>query len=175
VVEDTARRGEEPDQRGDARDALPGVVREAPELDPVERVAVEPAVRHPGTPEADRSLGERVRREAEPAAVADSPRDRAGVEAAVLDVLVEPEREQVVATERRHLLARQQQDVAVPALLAELPGGDRVVVGEEDDVGARPRGGAGDLAHGPGPVGVRRVDVDHAGKVVHGGWVVSMT
>ena len=75
---------------------LPGVVREAPELDPVEGVAVEPAERHAGPLEARRALGERMRGEAEAAGVADRPRDPAGVEAAVADLLVDAEGQVVV-------------------------------------------------------------------------------
>ena len=99
----------------------------------------------------------------------------AGVEPAVAHVLVEAEREVVVAAERRHLLADQQQHVAVPALLAGLLRAERVVVGEQHHVGARPRRGPRDLRHRAGAVRVRRVDVGHAGEVVHGAWVVSKT
>ena len=148
-------------------DALAGVVRGVPELDAVQRVAVEPAERHAGPPEPRRALGERVRGEPEPAGIPHRAGDAARVQAAVPDLRVDPEGEVVVAPERRDLLARQQQHVAVPALLAAPPGLERVVVGEQHDVRPRPRSGARDLGHRAGPVGMGRVKVDHTGEVVH--------
>ena len=167
MVEHAPGRGEEADQRRDAADPLAGVVGEAPQLDAVKRVAVEAAERHAGPLEAHGALGERMRGEAEAARVADRPRDPAGVEAAVADLLVDPERQVVVAPERRDLLARQQQHVAVPALLAAPPRLERVVIGEQHHVGLRAGRRPRDLGHRPGPVRVRRVQVDHAGEVVH--------
>ena len=55
VVERARRRREEADQRADPVDLLAGVVREVPQLDPVERVAVEPAERDAGPLEAGAS------------------------------------------------------------------------------------------------------------------------
>ena len=121
----------------------------------------------PGPLEALRPLGERVGGEAEAAGVPHRPRDLARVEAAVPDLRVDPEGEVVVALQRRHLLAGEQQHVAVPALLAVPLRRERVVVGEQHHVGARPRRRARDLPNGPGAVGVRRVEVDHTGEVVH--------
>ncbi len=97
VVEHASGRGEEADHLGDAGEALPGVVGEAPQLDPVKRVAVEPAERHAGSLEAREALRERMRREAEAACVADRSRDAAGVETAVADLLVDAEGQVVVA------------------------------------------------------------------------------
>ena len=81
--------------------------------------------------------------------------------------LIDPERQVVVAPERRDLVARQQQHVAVPALLAAPPRLERVVVGEQHHVRPRPRRRAGDLGHRPGPVRIGRVEMDHTGEVVH--------
>jgi hypothetical protein len=167
MVEHALRRQEEPDQRGDAADLLPGVVGEVPQLDPVEGVAVEAPVRHARPPEARRSLRERVRGEPEPAGVADRSRDRAGVAAAMAHVLLDAEGQVVVAAERRDLIAREQEHVAVPALLPEPPGRERVVVREQYDIRARPRGRAGDLRDRAGPVRMGRVEMDHRGEVVH--------
>jgi hypothetical protein len=82
-------------------------------------------------------------------------------------VVVDAEREIVVTGRGRDLVAREQQHVAVPALLAEPPGGHRVVVREQHDVRAGARRRAGDLGDRPGPVGMGRVEMDHAGEVVH--------
>jgi hypothetical protein len=168
MVEDPPGRGEEADQGRDAADALTGVGGEAPQLDAVHGLAVEAPERHSRALEADRALGERVRREAEAARVPHRARDRARVEAAMADLLVDSEGQVVVAPERRDLLTGQEQDVAVPALLAAPLRLERVVVGQEHHVRPRPRGRARDLGHRPGPVRVRRVDVGHAGEVVHG-------
>ena len=108
-----------------------------------------------------------MRGEAEAARVAHRPRDPAGVEAAVADHLVDAEGQVVVLAERRDLLAGEQEHVAVPALLAAPLGLQRVVVGEQHHVGLRARRRPRDLGHGSGPVGVCRVQVDHAGEVVH--------
>ena len=167
VVEHALRCGEQPDQPGEPVDLLARVVGEVPELDAVERLAVEGAIRHPGPPEPDRALGERVRREPEAARVAHRPRDRARVQAAAAHVVVDAERQVVVAPDRRDLVAGEQEHVAVPALLAEPPRSHRVVVCEQHDVRAGARGRSRDLGHGARAVGVRRVEVDHTGQVVH--------
>ena len=52
----------------------------------------------------------------------------------VVDLVVHPEGEAVVAPRRRHLLAHQQQHAVVPALVAIALGGERVVVGEHHHV-----------------------------------------
>ena len=54
------------------------------------------------------------------------------------DLLVEPEHEQVPRL-RRHLVADEQQHAAAPALLAAPAGLERVVIGEQHAVRARPR------------------------------------
>ena len=117
--------------------------------------------------EAPRALRPRVRCEADPARVGDRPADRVRVEALMVDRLVEPEREQVVAPPRRHLDAREQQHLAVPALLAAPPRLERVVVGQQHDVHLRAPARAGYLPDGAGAVRVGRVQMDHAGEVVH--------
>jgi hypothetical protein len=109
-----------------------------------------------------------VRCEAEAAGGAHRGADAGGVEAGVVDLLVDPEREVVVAPPRRDLLAHEQQDVPVPALLAVALGRERVVVGEQHDVraGAPPR--PRDLPHRARAVRVGGVQMDDAGQVVHG-------
>ena len=106
--------------------------------------------------------------ESEAARIAHSATDAGGVEARVVDLVVEAEGEVVVAPARRDLLAHQHEHVVVPALLAAPLGLERVVVGEEDHVGLGALRGARDLGNGAGPVRVERVEVDHAGQVVQG-------
>jgi hypothetical protein len=72
-----------------------------------------------------------MRGEAEPAGVATARDDPARVQPAVTDFRVDPEREVVVAPERRDLVPRQEQHVAVPALLSAPPRLERVVVGQQ--------------------------------------------
>ena len=169
MIERALRRDDEAQDVADALRRLRGVGDEAPQLDAVQAVAVEPVEGHSlaDALEAPRAPRPRVRREADPARVCDRPADRVCVEALVVDRLVEPEREQVVAPPRRHLDAREQQHVAVPALLAAPPGLERVVVGQQHDVHLRAPARAGDLPDRAGAVRVGRVEMDDAGEVVH--------
>ena len=73
---------------------------------------------------------------------------------------------------RRHLLADEQEHVAVPTLLAVVARRQCVVVGEQNDVDLGLRGRTHDLGHRAGPIGPGRVDVDDTGQVAH---VASMT
>src|SRR5205823_84141 len=112
---------------------------------------VELAERDAGPAEALRAARERMRREAEAAGVGDRAAQLGAGEAAV-DLLVDPECQEVVAIGGGHLLADEDEHIAVPALLAAPLGLERVVVCEEDDVDAGLGRGAGDLRHGAGPV-----------------------
>ena len=87
----------------------------------------------------------------------------------VVDRLGQPEGEVVVAPVGRHLAADQQQHRAVPSLLAVLRCGERVVVGEQQEVEVVGACCRGDLRHRPGAVRIRRVAVDDAGQLVRGG------
>ena len=83
-----------------------------------------------------RALRERVRREAEAALLLARPRHTSAGERPLFSItVVDPEREVVVLV-RRHLLADEQEHVAVPALLAVVARRERVVVGEEHHVHA---------------------------------------
>ncbi len=73
--------------------------------------------------------------EAEPALRLDRLAHLGRRAALLLDDRVDPEGEVVVLV-RRDLLADQQEDVAVPALLAVIARRERVVVGEQDHVDA---------------------------------------
>ena len=106
--------------------------------------------------------------ESEAARIAHRATDAGGVEALVVDLVVEAEGEVVVAPARGDLLAHKDQHVVVPALLAAPLGLERVVVCEEDHVGVGAPRRARDLGNGPGPVRVERVEVDYAGEVVQG-------
>jgi hypothetical protein len=134
----------------------------------VERVGVERGERHAVTRafEAPRSARERVGRERETAGRADGAQDAVGVEP-VVDLGVHAEGQAVVVPRGRDLLAHQQEHAVVPALVALPLGLERVVIGEHHHVhpGAAP--GPHDLAHRARAVRVKRVQVDHAGQVVH--------
>ena len=103
---------------------------------------------------------------AEPAGRPDRAQDALGVEP-VVDLGVHAEGQAVVAPRGRDLLAHQQEHAVVPALVALAPGLERVVVGEHHHVHPGAAAGPDDLAHGAGAVRVERVQVDHAGQVVH--------
>src|SRR5215211_4159893 len=134
VAERAARHEDEAGDLRDARGALGGVVHEAPELDPVQRLAVESLERHPGGAlKSRRALREGVGREPETARIPHRPADAGSIECPVVDGLVEVEGEVVVAPARRHLLTDQHQDVAVPSLLTAFLGLERVVVREQED------------------------------------------
>ncbi len=106
--------------------------------------------------------------EPEAARVAHRAADAGGVEALVVDLVVEAEGQVVVAPARGDLLAHQHEDVVVPALLAAPLGLECVVVCEQDHVGLGAPRRARDLGNRSGPVRVERVEVDHAGEVVQG-------
>jgi hypothetical protein len=97
-----------------------------------------------------------MRCEAEAAARLDGVEDLGGVQAAVVDRPLEPEREEVVLTLGGHLLADQDQHGpgagVVPPFLAALAGGEGVVVGQEYEVEPICRPGARDFPNGAGPV-----------------------
>src|SRR5437588_354930 len=158
--------GEEPQRVADRPDRLALVGHEAPHLDAGESLAVEVAPRHRLGPEALGSAREGVRGEAEPACVGDRADDLRRSHPAVVDRLLEPEREVVVAAPGRDLLAHEQQHVLVPALVAAIARLERVVVGQEDDVHARPPSRAHDLRNRPGAVRERGMEVEDAGEVV---------
>ena len=168
VLEHAARRDNEAQRLREALEGLGGIGHEAPELDAVERVGVERGERHAVTRalEAARAAREGVGRERETARRADCAQDAVGVEL-VVDLGVHAEGQAVVAPRGRDLLAHQQQHAVVPALVALPLGLERVVVGEHHHVHPGAAAGPHDLAHRAGAVRMERVQVDHAGQVVH--------
>src|SRR4051812_19250610 len=144
--------------------ALAGVVEEAPELDAVE--AVELAEGDPGSPEALGTARERVRGEAEAAGGVDGVADLRPAQVPV-DLALDSECEEMVPIGGGDLLADEQKNVVVPALLAAPLCLQRVVVCQQHHVDAGTLRGVGDLRDAPRAVGVGGVNVDDAGEVVH--------
>ena len=167
VGEEPLRGGDEAEHVADRRDRLSGVVHEAPQLHARQPVAVDVAPRHRGRAlEQGGALRPGMRREPEPSGGGNRAADLGGRAVAPAHRLVDAEGEVVVLAPGRHLLAHQQEDAVVPALVPARLGLERVVVGEQHHVrpGAfrRPE----DLGHRPGPVREGGVQVDDAREVV---------
>ena len=106
-----------------------------------------------------------MRGEAEAAAAAHHCHDRGRAQPAMVDLLIQAEREVVVATERAHLVADQNERTSMPTLLARAARGEGVVVCEQHHVRGRLLRGPRDLGHGAGAVGVGGVQVHHTREI----------
>ena len=100
--------------------------------------------------------------EAEAPGLGDGRDDLGGFQAAVVDLLVDPEGEVVVALPRGDLLADAHQHAPVVALATPPAGLERVVISQQYDIDTGAGRLRGDLLDGAGPVGVHRMGVDHA-------------
>ena len=98
VVEHVHRPRDEAERLADAPEPLAGVGHEAPQLDAGQPGGLDVVEGHARAEAAEalRPPGERVRREAEAAGLVHRADDAGGVEALVVDRLVDPEREVVV-------------------------------------------------------------------------------